>query len=154
MPACTVAIPVFNQRAFIERAVRSALAQGVDGLEVVVVDNRSEDGTWEALQPFVRQGVRLHRNASNLGLFGNFNRCLELAGSPYLRLLAGDDVLASGSLRAELELMERNPRLAMLSTRGRLPGLPISGCCIRIGASTCSRTLQPCRGSTTNTSAS
>lgn len=119
MPACTVAIPVFNQRAFIERAVRSALAQGVDGLEVVVVDNRSEDGTWEALQPFVRQGVRLHRNASNLGLFGNFNRCLELAGSPYLRLLAGDDVLASGSLRAELDLMERNPRLAMLSTRGR-----------------------------------
>lgn len=119
MPACTVAIPVFNQRAFIERAVRSALAQGVDALDIVVVDNQSEDGTWEALQPFTRHGVRLHRNASNLGLFGNFNRCLELAGSSYLRLLAGDDVLAPGSLRAELELMERNAGLAMLSTRGR-----------------------------------
>lgn len=118
MPACTVAIPVFNQRAFIERAVRSALAQEVEGLEVVVVDNRSEDGTWEALQPFAQRGVRLHRNATNLGLFGNFNRCLELAGSPYLRLLCGDDALAAGCLRDELAIMERNPGLAMLSTRG------------------------------------
>ena len=119
MPACTVAIPVFNQRAFIERAVRSALAQEVESLEVVVVDNRSDDGTWEALQPFAQQGVRLHRNATNLGLFGNFNRCLELAGSPYLRLLSGDDALAPGCLRDEFAIMERNPGLAMLSTRGR-----------------------------------
>jgi glycosyltransferase involved in cell wall biosynthesis len=119
MPACTVAIPVFDQRAFIERAVRSALAQDVEGLEVVVVDNCSDDGTWEALQQFARQGVRLHRNSSNLGLFGNFNRCLELAASPYLRLLSGDDVLAPGCLQAEVEAMERNPDLAMLSTRGR-----------------------------------
>jgi len=119
MPACTVAIPVFNQFAFIERAVRSALAQGVDDLDIVVVDNQSEDGTWEALQPFTQHGVRLHRNASNLGLFGNFNRCLELAGSPYLRLLSGDDALAPGCLRDELAIMERNPGLAMLSTRGR-----------------------------------
>lgn len=119
MPACTVAIPVFNQRAYIERAVRSALSQGVEGLEVLVVDNQSEDGTWEALQPFARQGVHLHRNSSNLGLFGNFNRCLEMASSPYLRVLSGDDALLPGCLRAEIALMERNPDLAMLSTRGR-----------------------------------
>jgi len=119
MTACTVAIPVFNQRPYIERALRSALAQDLPGLEVLVVDNHSDDGTWEALQPFARQGVRLHRNASNLGLFGNFNRSLELATMPYLRLLSGDDALAPGCLRAEIALMERNPDLAMLSTRGR-----------------------------------
>jgi glycosyltransferase involved in cell wall biosynthesis len=119
MPACTVAIPVFNQRATIERAVRSALAQKVEGLEVLVADNCSQDGTWEALQPFANQGVRLHRNAANIGLFGNFNRCLDLAASPYLRLLAGDDALAPDCLGNEIALMERNADLAMLSTRGR-----------------------------------
>ncbi len=119
MPTCTVAIPVFNQRATIERAVRSALEQKVEGLEVLVADNCSQDGTWEALQPFANQGVRLHRNAANIGLFGNFNRCLELSASPYLRLLAGDDALAPDCLRNEVALMERNADLAMLSTRGR-----------------------------------
>ncbi len=119
MPACTVAIPVYNQRAYVERAVRSALAQELGGLEVLVVDNCSTDGTWEAVQPFARQGVRLHRNASNLGLFGNFNRCLELVSTPYLRLLSADDVLVPHCLGAELEILERDPDLAMLSTRGR-----------------------------------
>jgi glycosyltransferase involved in cell wall biosynthesis len=119
MTACTVAIPVYNQRAYIARAVRSALAQELDGLSILVVDNRSDDGTWEALQPFAAEGVTLHRNPVNLGLFGNFNRCLELAEAPYLRLLSGDDALAPGCLRAEIAVMERNPRLAMLSTRGR-----------------------------------
>jgi len=116
--SCSVAIPVHNQRAFIARAVRSALEQDLPGLEVIVVDNHSDDGTWEALQPFAAQGVKLHRNPSNVGLFGNFNRCLELAAAPYLRFLSGDDVLEPGCLRSELALMERHPGLAMLSTRG------------------------------------
>ena len=119
MSVCTVAIPVYNQRAFIARAVRSALEQDLPALEVIVVDNCSDDGTWEELQPFAARGVKLHRNAANLGLFGNFNRCLELAGAPFLRFLSGDDVLEPGCLRAEVELMERHESLAMLGTRGR-----------------------------------
>lgn len=116
MRACTVAIPVFNQRAFIERSVTSALDQGA--AEVVVVDNHSTDGTWDVVQKFAATGVRLHRNERNLGLFGNFNRCLELASGTYLRLLAGDDALPRNCLAAEIALMERNPDVAMLSTRG------------------------------------
>lgn len=114
--ACTVAIPVFNQKAFIERAVASALEQGP--VEVVVVDNGSTDGTWEAVQKFTTARVRLHRNERNLGLFGNFNRCLELAATPYLRLLAGDDALPPGCLAGEVALMEQHRDVAMLSTRG------------------------------------
>jgi glycosyltransferase involved in cell wall biosynthesis len=115
---CTVAIPAYNQKAFIEKAIRSALEQDVPGLEIVVVDDASSDGTWELLQGFAQQGVRLHRNERNLGLFGNFNRCLELARTPYVRLLLGDDALAANCLARELALMERHPGVAMLNTRG------------------------------------
>ena len=117
--SCVVAIPVFNQREFIERAIASALDQEAPGLEIMVVDNASTDGTWEAVQKYASRGVKLHRNPHNLGLFGNFNRCLELARGAYVRLLAGDDALPAGCLRAEVELMERHPDVAMLSTRGR-----------------------------------
>lgn len=116
---CVVAIPVFNQRPFIDRAVRSALDQSVEGLEVVIVDNCSTDGTWEAIQGFASEGVKILRNPENLGLFGNFNRCLEAAGAPYLRILCGDDFLPTGCLAREVALLERHPEVAMLSTRGR-----------------------------------
>ena len=116
---CTVAIPVYNQRRFIARAVSSALTQVVAGLTVLVVDNCSDDGTWEALQAFLPKGVVLHRNPRNLGLFANFNRCLDLARSPYLRFLSADDVLLPGCLAAELDLMRRHPQVVMVSSRGR-----------------------------------
>jgi glycosyltransferase involved in cell wall biosynthesis len=96
--------------------VASALEQGP--VEVVVADNGSTDGTWEAVQKFAAAGVRLYRNDRNLGLFGNFNRCIELADTPYLRLLAGDDALPQRCLSGEVALMERHPDVAMLSTRG------------------------------------
>lgn len=118
LPACTVAIPVYNQKQFIDRAVRSALDQDLPGLEVLVVDNASTDGTWESLQKFAARGVKLHRNPRNVGLFGNFNRCLELAASPYLRLLSGDDALPARCLGREVALLERHPDVVMLSTRG------------------------------------
>jgi glycosyltransferase involved in cell wall biosynthesis len=119
MAACTVAIPVYNQRAFIERALDSVLEQELPGLQMLVVDNHSEDGTWEALQSYARRGVRLHRNPRNLGLFGNFNRCLELASTPFLRILSADDRLPRGCLAREIALMEARPEAVMLSTRGR-----------------------------------
>ena len=40
---CTVAIPVFNRRHFVARAIDSALAQDVADLEILVIDNCSTD---------------------------------------------------------------------------------------------------------------
>ena len=101
------------------RAVSSALAQSVAPLEVLVVDNCSTDGTWEALQRLEDPRVRLVRNDHNVGLFGNFNRCLDLASGSYLRFLCSDDVLAPDCLRHEIAAMEANPRAALLSSRAR-----------------------------------
>jgi glycosyltransferase involved in cell wall biosynthesis len=115
---CTVAIPVFNQRQFVARAIESALTQDVRGLSVIVVDNCSTDGTWELVQQYATSGVDLVRNPANLGLFGNFNRCIELAKSEYLRILCSDDALPERCLGAEISLLERLPNAAMLSTTG------------------------------------
>ena len=116
---CTVAIPVFNRKDMVLRAVDSALAQSVDGLEVLVVDNCSTDGTWEALQTVRDPRVRLVRNERNVGLFGNFNRCLDLANGTYLRFLCSDDALAPGCLPEEISAMEAHPDAVLLSSTAR-----------------------------------
>lgn len=118
MPTCTVAIPVYNRRDLVRSALESALVQDVDGLEVLVVDNCSTDGTWEALETYRDPRLRLVRNESNLGLFGNFNRCLELSTGTYLHFLCSDDRLVKGCLREEIGIMDRHPRVVLLSTVG------------------------------------
>lgn len=120
MTTCTVAIPVYNRRALVRRALESALAQDLPGLDILVVDNCSDDGTWQALQRYTDPRLRLVRNERNLGLFGNFNRCLELTSGTYLRFLCSDDTLAPGCLRREVALMEHYPTATLLTTRGQL----------------------------------
>lgn len=119
MPLCTIAIPVYNRATLIHAALASALAQDMDDLEILVVDNASTDGTWEALQHYDDPRLRLVRNESNVGLFGNFNRCLELAQGDYLRFLCSDDRLSPDCLREEINLMKRYPNAVMLSTQAR-----------------------------------
>lgn len=119
-PAVTVAIPVYNRRDLTLRAVESALGQDVPGLEVLAIDDCSTDDVWAALQGVRDPRLRLVRNPINLGLFGNFNRCLELARGDYVRLLCCDDRLVPGCLRAEAALLDARPDAAAVSTRGRL----------------------------------
>ena len=114
----SVLIPVFNRRDLIRLALESALAQDVHGLDIVVVDNHSEDGTWELLQEFDDPRLRIFRNESNIGLFGNFNRCGQEIRGDYALFLCSDDRLAPGFLRPAIELLNRHSGAALLSSRG------------------------------------
>ena len=104
-PFLSVAIPVFNRRHLCPKAVQSVLAQNIDDLEILVVDNASTDGTWEVLQTFKDSRLRLIRNPTNLGMFGNFNRCVELSRGEWLRILCSDDALTPNGLSEELRLL-------------------------------------------------
>jgi glycosyltransferase involved in cell wall biosynthesis len=120
VPVCTIAIPVYNRRGLVQKALRSALAQDLPNLEILVVDNCSTDGTWESLQEVRDPRLRFVRNERNLGLFGNFNRCLALAQGKYLQFLCSDDELTAGCIAREMAIMDAHPEVAMLCTRGEL----------------------------------
>lgn len=74
----------FNQRATVAGAVRSALAQDVQPMEIVISDDCSTDGTFSEVESVVAgyQGphrVILNRNPENLGLAGNLDKVHELS---------------------------------------------------------------------------
>ena len=116
----SVVIPVFNRRDLIADTVQSALRQDIDGLEIVVVDNCSQDGTWELLQGIRDPRLRCVRNERNVGLFGNFNRCAAQATGEYTLFLCSDDRLETGFLSHATGLLDAEPTAALLSSRGRL----------------------------------
>lgn len=121
MIKCTIAIPVYNRKnkSLNHVALESALAQQFQDLEILVVDDCSTDGTWDLLKTYHDPRLRLVRNKHNMGLFGNFNRCLQLAQGKYFRLLCSDDKLVSNCLMSEIDLMERHENVVLLSTYGR-----------------------------------
>ena len=117
MTLCTVAIPVYNREHLVRAAIESALAQDIAGLEILVIDNCSTDATWDVINSYDDPRLRRVRNDTNIGLFGNLNRCLELAQGKYIRILCSDDRLIPGCLREETRLLEAYPQAALLATR-------------------------------------
>src|SRR5688500_6704463 len=105
----SVCIPTFNYGHFLGRAVESVLAQDHGDFELIVVDNASTDDTQAVLARYDDPRLRVVRNPSNLGLFGNFERCLELAGGELVKFLASDDWLHPAYLREAVALAEAHP---------------------------------------------
>jgi glycosyltransferase involved in cell wall biosynthesis len=73
-PSVSVVIPTWNRAADVTRTVPHVLTQADDGLELIVVDDGSSDGTWAALDgiddPRLRVVAQAHRGRSaarNLG---------------------------------------------------------------------------------------
>jgi len=119
-PRVSVLIPVFERRELVAEAAASALGQEVEGLEVIAIDNCSQDGTWDLLQGIKDPRFRCLRNESNVGLFGNLNRCAAQAGGEYVLFLGSDDRLEPGFLAHAVGLLDAEPAAVLLSSRGRL----------------------------------
>ncbi len=92
-PLVSIGVPVHNGEAFLERALRSLVAQELDSLEIIVCDNASVDGTEEIARSFVSGDGRVsyHRSAYNRGAAWNFNRAFRLARGRYFKWAACDD---------------------------------------------------------------
>jgi glycosyltransferase involved in cell wall biosynthesis len=90
-----VIIPAFNAEATIDEAVRSALAQTVRELEVIVVDDASTDGTAARVAELARLDarVRLLRHDRNRGAGAARNTGMDAARGAWLAPVDADDAL-------------------------------------------------------------
>jgi glycosyltransferase involved in cell wall biosynthesis len=118
-PAVSVCIPTYNYARFLGRAIDSVLAQEYRDFELIVVDNASEDDTPAVLARYADR-IEAHRNERNLGLFGNFARCLELARGEHVKFLAADDWLHPKYLGEAVALLDAHPTAAIASGPGWL----------------------------------
>jgi len=114
-PQFSICIPVYNGEGTIARAITSALNQTYDGdYEIIVVDNASTDCTQEVVKPFISKGIRYHRNNKNIGMAGNWNRCIELANGEWVCLLPDDDIVLPTTLRIFANTEEKYPDVGMI----------------------------------------
>jgi glycosyltransferase involved in cell wall biosynthesis len=89
----TVAIPFYKGRDYLHRAIESVLRQSSPDWRLIVCDDGPDSGTAELVAPFNDPRIRYERNERNLGMAGNWNRCLQLADTDLVNLLHNDDEL-------------------------------------------------------------
>lgn len=119
-PNLSVVMPVFNGSAWLAESLASIRRQEVTGLELIVVDDGSTDGSAElARQHF--PGVRVLVQ-ENRGAAAARNRGLAAARAAIIGFLDHDDVWPDGSLRLRLEALQASTRALFVLGRTRFLG--------------------------------
>ena len=113
----SIMIPTYGRPLLLEHAIKSALAQHTDiDMEIVIVDN-DHDGKFDAetvVKKFPDPRLRYVRNSVNLGMCGNWNRCIELASSKWMTILHDDDQLHSAYVTTVLQRIKKTPALSII----------------------------------------
>lgn len=104
MASVSVVVPTYDREELIERAVRSALDQTVEVLEVLVVDDASRDGTGRALESLADPRIRYVRHPENRGGARARNTGIDLATGSYVAFLDSDDEWLPGKIEAQLDV--------------------------------------------------
>lgn len=108
MTSVSILVPTWCGGGLAEQAVASALAQTHQDLEVVVVDDASEDDTLARLERFTDDPrLVVHAHDENLGAAGNWNRGLAATSGDWVKLLCQDDLLTPDAIAVQLATARR-----------------------------------------------
>jgi len=111
MPRVSVVIPTHNRLAMVREAVRSVEQQTFADRELIVVDDGSDDGTWDWLQS--RGDLRALRSAERRGPSAARNRGVEAATGEYVAFLDSDDLCLPRRLERQVQVLEADPTLVL-----------------------------------------
>ncbi len=123
-PLISICIPTYNGETFLKECLDSCVDQSFDDYEIIICDDGSTDGTWAILDFYATRNpkVRLFKNENNLGLVGNWNRCIENARGEWIKFVFQDDFIRRDGLEKFVNEIARGIELLVCERNFVLPG--------------------------------
>ncbi|MCY6489309.1 glycosyltransferase family 2 protein [Leptolyngbya sp. GGD] len=103
-PLVSILIPAYNAEEYLAETLDSALAQTWDNLEIIVVDDGSQDNTLAIAKQYESKIVKIIHQ-SNQGQSASENRALEAAQGDFIQYLDADDLLAPDKIERQIQLL-------------------------------------------------
>jgi glycosyltransferase involved in cell wall biosynthesis len=99
MPKVSICLPNLNTRSFLPERLESIVAQTFQDWELIVVDNYSDDGSWEYFAEAAMGEPRMRiAQAPRTGMYRNWNNCIVAANGEYVYIATSDDTMAPDCL--------------------------------------------------------
>lgn len=111
-PLVSVLMTCYNREKFLPAAIESVLWQTFEDFELVIVDDRSTDGSVEIARRYASRDsrIRVVVNETNLGDYPNRNRAMTLARGKFIKYHDSDDLMYPHCLAVMVAPMEAEPR--------------------------------------------
>lgn len=113
-PLVSVVMPVYNAEPFITEALESVVAQDYEPIEVLVVNDGSDDRSGEIARSFA--GIRYFEQ-DNRGAGAARNLAISYASGDYVAFVDADDIVPTTKLSLQVRHLEDHPELACVLGR-------------------------------------
>lgn len=122
-PLVSYCILFYNQERYVRDALKAALAQDYENLEIIASDDCSSDGTYKVMQEIANSYDGPHklivrRNDQNMGISKHFNKVFcELAQGEFVVAAGGDDISLPNRTSKSVDLLLKCPKLQSVTFR-------------------------------------
>jgi len=117
-PLVSVLMAARNHEPYAGEAVRSVLDQDYERLELIAIDDASDDATAEVLEQCLAETpsgrMRVVRHDRQEGIAETRAHALRLAGGELIGLLDSDDLWLPGKIGPQVELLAERPEAGLV----------------------------------------
>lgn len=120
-PLVSIGIPTFNRAdSYLKDALKSAVSQTYQNIEIIVSDNCSQDNTEALVKSFNDPRIRYFKQSRNIGGQNNTNFCVERAKGDYFLLLHDDDLIDDDFISVCMEAVNYDTHVGIILTGTRM----------------------------------
>ncbi len=121
MVLVSVIMPVYNGEKYLAEAIESILAQTFTDLELLVVDDASQDSSLEIIRAYQEcdSRIRSFHLEQNVGVSGVRNWGIVEARGDYITMMDCDDISLPERLEKQVGYLRANPEIDLVGICGR-----------------------------------
>jgi len=126
MNKVTIIMPLYNNKEDVITAIQSVINQTYRVWELIIVDDCSNDGTYEFVTRWLSHSpfndrIAVHRNSTNKGCYCSINEGLLRMTGQFITRIDSDDRFSPQKLEKQVLFLEENPDVVAvcgISVRG------------------------------------
>ncbi|MEP6465362.1 MAG: glycosyltransferase family 2 protein [Parafilimonas sp.] len=112
-------LPVKNGGEYIKECVQSILAQTLNDFNLIILENKSTDGTAEWLQTLTDERIIVIPSETSLSIEENWGRIVEIPKNEFITITGHDDLFDANYLQVISDLINQHPDASLYQTHFR-----------------------------------
>lgn len=112
-PRVSVILPSYNHAEYVEQAILSVISQSYPNVELIVIDDGSNDGSAELI--FKLQQIHKFKFIAqeNKGVYETISHALDMSTGKYISPFSSDDIYCKDKLHTLVAMLEQCPEAAV-----------------------------------------
>jgi glycosyltransferase involved in cell wall biosynthesis len=115
-PRIDVIMSVYNGENYLKEAIQSVLKQTYTNFKFIIVDDGSNDSSFDIIDSFEDKRIEVIRNGRSEGLTKRMNKAFRVAQGKYVARQDADDVSLPSRFESQVDFLEKHPEVDVLGT--------------------------------------